>query len=302
MKIYNESQGHKDQHSRRASKCSYCRAEGHNATNCPRVAEDFAWFKQNPPVIPIGVSATTKTCHWYSNPKYWGEWYQKCKDAHAKQVAAKQKASNSRTGAARTASKCGFCGSLDHNRRNCEAMDDYTANAIKANRNWRRTFYNIFVEQMGISEGALLNLKTKGGYSHEDKDVIGIVTSVNWDQLSVFCASSKSHGQYDYREDAYRQFLEVTVQIDGESTKIKFSEAGIGVEEHGIAKNLVKYTGERYSWRNPEFISVLSPSKTPLGEEWIEEGHAKAVSFLTKKRSKAKLDEADITSLINQWV
>jgi hypothetical protein len=47
---------------------------------------------------------------------------------------------------------------------------------------------------------------------------------------------------------------------------------------------------------------VLSPSKTPLGAEWIEEGHAKAMEFLTKKRSQERLYEEGVTDLIQLWI
>jgi hypothetical protein len=301
MQIYNNNGNSSN---RRTSKCSYCRAEGHNATNCPRVAEDYAWFTKTPPVIPIGISATPNTCTWFKTPKYWGEWYEKCIDAHAKQQAAKKKASSSRTGTARSAPKCGFCGSKAHNRRNCDAMERYTADAIEANRNWRRTFYNTFVEQMGISEGALLNLKKQEGYgsNREEKQFIGIVTKVNWDELSLFCASSATGSGYCYRDHAYCQYLTIEAQVGNETVTISFDRNGFDVKDNKGVRNLVKHTGGRYSWNNPHFVSVLSPSETPLGEEWIEEGHSKAMAFLTKKRSKAKLDEAKVTELIQLWL
>ncbi len=301
MNIYNndgKSSG------RSASKCSYCRAEGHNATQCPRVAEDYAYFKKSPPVIPVGISKTPKTCSWYSNPKYWGEWYSNCLKVQTKQEAARKKASSSPTGVARSAPKCGFCGSSAHNRRNCIDMTDYTADAIEANRNWRRAFYKKFVEEMGISEGALLNLKAKRGYGTDDEDCIGVVTKVNWDELSLFCASH-TVGRYCYRDNQYVQQLQVTVQIGNEASVqlVSFGDLGIDyrVPNTNTKKNLVKYSAARYAWGAPHFASVLSPSETPLGDEWIEEGHAKAMAFLTKKRSKAKLDTAEITKLIKIW-
>ena len=287
---------------RSKSSCSYCRAKEHNATNCPRVAEDYVYFTKSPPVIPLH-STTLKTNHWYGTPKYWGEWYTKCKDAHAKQVTAKKRGS-SRTGSARSAPKCGFCGSKAHNRRNCNKMDRYTAHAVEANRNWRRAFYKKFVEEMGISEGALLNLREKQGYyAKEDaKEYIGVVTAVNWDELSMFCASTEAGERYNYRDDAYQQKLVVTVQVGNETFQVNFGDKGFNVTIGNTEKNLVRYSGGRYSWNAPQFVSVLSPSETPIGDEWIEEGHAKAMAFLTKKRSEAKLDEAKVTELINKWL
>ena len=302
MNIYNNDG---NSTGRRASSCSYCRAKGHNATQCPRVAEDYAYFSQNPPVIPVGISKSTNTCHWFKNPKYWGEWYQKCLTAHEKQEAAKKKASVSPTGVARSAPKCGFCGAKDHNRRHCDVMEHYTADAVEANRNWRRAFYKKFVEEMGISEGALLNLKNRNTYSNkEGKEFIGVVTSVNWGELSLFSSSAVSTNRYCYRNDAYVQHLNVKVQVGNETHYISFSD-GLDVVYDGAngraLRNLVKFSGGHYNWRAPQFVSVLSPSETPIGEEWIEEGHAEAMKFLTKKRSKAKLDEEEVTALIKHW-
>ena len=253
-------------------------------------------------MIPVGISNTPATCQWYSNPKYWGEWYQKCLDAHAKQEVAKKKANSSRTGVVRSRPKCGFCGSKAHNRRNCDVMDAYNTGAIAANRNWRRAFYDVFVKQMGLSEGALVNVTQKQGYGTPDEEVIAVVTSVNWQELSLFCASSAVGGGYCYRDENYKQYLKVTVQIGNESHTLNFGD-GIDIRTgRNSQKNLVKYSGQRYGWGNPSFVSVLSPSETPIGEEWIEEGHAKAMEFLTKKRSKAKLYEASVTDLINLWL
>ncbi len=296
MNIYNNAG---DNTGRSKSRCSYCRAEGHNATQCPRVAEDYAYFTKSPPVIPIGVSTTTQTCHWYGQPKYWGEWYEKCKNAYAKQEAAKKKASSSPTRSARAQPKCGFCGSLEHNRRNCQAMDKYTLDAIEANRKWRREFYEQFVVKMGISEGALLNLKARTRYwndAEDDKEIIGIVTSVNWEELSFFC-STRSPSRYCYRNEQYKQNLIITVQIDGETKQVSFGDDGIRSSQSGVT--LVKFSSSQ--WSAVSFVSVLSPSETPIGEEWIDDGHAKAMAFLTKKRSQEKLDLEEITSLIKYW-
>ena len=286
---------------RSKSTCSYCRNPEHNATNCPRVAEDYVYFTKSPPVIPMH-SKTLQTNRWFGTPRYWGEWYEKCKNAHEKQIRAKAKASQSRSGVARSAPKCGFCGSKDHNRRNCQAMDKYVLDAIEANRNWRRAFYQKFVTELGISEGALLNLKEKQGYyggDKDDKEFIGVVTSVNWEQLSLFC-STKDTSRYCYRDGQYKQNLVITVQIGNETKQVSFGEAGFGFVIGNTKKNLVKYSGNR--WNSPVFVSVLSPSATPVGEEWINEGHAKAMAFLTKKRSKAKLDEVEVTALIKHWL
>ena len=209
-----------------------------------------------------------------------------CMTAYAKQEQAKKRGNTTRT---RSASKCGFCGSTNHNRRNCEEMDAYNTDAISANRNWRKMFHEVFVQQMGISEGALLNLRSEHGYGNNRtvEEFIGVVTDVNWHELSLFCASIEQGNGWCYRKDDYVQRLQVKVQVGNETKLVSFGREGIGVRiSNSLERNLVKHTGARYSWDNPTFVSVLSRSETPLGAEWIEEGHAKAMEFLTKNAHK----------------
>jgi hypothetical protein len=182
-------------------------------------------------------------------------------------------------------------------------MKDYNDLAIRANQNWRKAFYEKFVQQMGISEGALLNLSKTDGYGSHRKteELIGIVTRVNWDELSLFCAGLKDTDEgYEYRDEQYKQYLKVEVQIGSETKMVDFGH--LFFMENDRQKSLIKYSGSRYYWQAPDFVSVLSPSETPLGMEWVEEGHAKAMQFLTKKRSKDKLKKADVSTLIAKWV
>jgi len=186
-------------------------------------------------------------------------------------------------------------------------MENYIDNAHKANQNWRRAFYEKFVVEMGISEGALLNLKERSTYHNHSRDglekgYIGIVTDVNWHELSLFCSSTATSGRYCGRSNDYIQHLKVTVQLDKETKVISFGQnEGIDIAIDTVAKNLVKHSGGRNYWSAPEFVSVLSPSETPIGEAWIAEGHRKSLEFLTKKRSEDKLDEEQVTALIDRW-
>ncbi len=291
MNLYNND-GRK--YARSKSKCSYCRAEGHNATQCPRVAEDYAYFTQSPPVVPIGVSTTPNTCRWYSQPKYWGEWYSKCMDAYAKQEKAIQRAKNPRK---RSASKCGFCGQTGHNRKQCEAMKGFNERAIKANQNWRRAFYDKFVQEMGLSEGALVQVSSRR-YGTDDETHVGIVTSINWDELSLFCSTTPEEKFHYYRNEDYKQVLKITIQIGDESTTMTFGDAGLS--EQSTGRNVVRFS--QPSWKSVTFDSVLSRSETPLDEQWVNQGHAEAMEFLTKKRSLEQLKASSIDTLIDLWI
>ncbi len=296
MNIYNN----KGKSTRSAPSCSYCADKNHNVSNCPRVAEDYAWFSKSPPVIPLGVSKTTNTCHWYKTPKYWGDWYNNCMNAYDKQQQAKKKASLPPTRRPRSAPKCGFCGSTKHKRPRCIDMSDYLDRAHKANQNWRRAFHQTFVDELGISEGALLTIKKTQGYGNEQpEEVIGVVTSINWDELSMFCSeavSSRGHSKMQYK-----QKLKVKVLVDGEEYYVFFGYNGINTVYQGVDKKLVSYSQCTRGWSTLYFDSVIARSEACKGAEWIEEGHRKSLEFLVKKCSLATLDNDGVTDLINDW-
>ena len=113
MKLYEE----KGESYRSKPRCGYCRKEGHNQYKCPEVAKDWAFWKNYQ--VPVTVSG------WYmsrNNPKYWGEWYEKCKENYNEQ---QRRAKLSKTQPSRATPKCGFCGEEGHNRRNCDDMQKF---------------------------------------------------------------------------------------------------------------------------------------------------------------------------------
>jgi hypothetical protein len=180
-------------------------------------------------------------------------------------------------------------------------MTDYVDRAHKANQNWRRAFYKKFVDELGISEGALLTLGVKQGYNEPLKEAMGIVTSVNWDELSLFCSTTSNGNRYCYRNADYVQNLMVECQVGNEKQTVTFDNEEIAAGSGTADKLIVKHSAGRHSWKSHQFVSVLSPSETPIGEEWIEEGHRKSLEFLVKKRSLEKLDSEGVTALIDLW-
>lgn len=83
--------------SRGPNSCGYCREYGHNITQCPHVAGDYAsWIRMEVPLKDPDNWVHNRKLrygrgHWFKNPRYWGEWYQMAMNAHAKQEAAKNK-------------------------------------------------------------------------------------------------------------------------------------------------------------------------------------------------------------------
>ena len=56
-----------------------------------------------------------------------------------------------------------------------------------------------------------------------------------------------------------------------------------------------------YSWRNPTFKSVMSPTETPLSEEWLTQGQVECVEFITKKYSLKRLKDWGGISLLESY-
>jgi len=287
MKIYEQS---KDPSHKSRNNCGYCRQPGHNRTECPEVAKDWAYFQDFQ--IPPNRGAHS----WYrsrSNPKYWGEWYQDCKNTYAKQLDAKAKAKVTK----RSAPKCGFCGSPNHNRRNCDLMKSFLEDCYKANENWRREAYRIIVGELGIDVGAAVNLRKRHNYyssANESDARIGLITSINWDKLNVMTAFC---GNWD-TEEKYGQSFEIKALVDGQDVFISIKDC---VKKHQLQNLVTLRNASHYRYyEEMQFDSVIGKSDQPLSEEWVT-SYRDAFDFLVKKRSFERLQKDGIVALIDKW-
>jgi len=316
MQIFNNQQKNGTTSGNSTPSCSYCGDVEHRATDCPHVATDWAMFQKftipcsdpnnwtnNPKPKAQGQNgwrSQANIVHLYKHPTGWGRWYAQCEKAHNKQVVAKAKAQAKAKGKIKAKAKCGFCGSHDHNRRNCSPMETFINKAIQANREWRQQFYDKFVGELGISEGALLSLSERQGWGHNATIVkkTGIVTKINWDQLSM-CADS----DYKPTGNHWRSALDCTLQqlvvieciVDGRQRKITLNSdliRSIGIN------GLVSQSG---GWSDYQSISVISPSEKPMASEWIDQAHAKAMDFVCKKRSHEQLKDKGFVGLLDKW-
>ena len=159
--------------------------------------------------------------HGYRSPREWGKWFLECEKAIKKIEKAQAKAKLKQSGK-RSPSKCGFCGSTDHNRRHCPAMEQYKRRLLQANQGWRQRFYDKLVGELGLSVGAVVNVKVSGGWNKPDEDKIGIVESINWDELSMFCYTLAEKGWRSNVRDEFRQPLKVLINIEGKTHTMKF--------------------------------------------------------------------------------
>ena len=277
MKLYENSKSTKSK-----NLCSYCRGSDHNITDCPQVAKDWYYWADFKVPPHDGYSWKSRR-----HPKYWGEWYTKCRDAYVKQQAKKQKAS---TPVVRAAPKCGFCGSHLHNRRNCTKMAAFIAQCKKANYNYRQLFHDTFVKQYGIDVGAAISVR-KEHWSDEVQTFIGLITKINLDKINVFT-------EFDYGWDVnekYGQPIEVQALVDGNETWINISTF---CRDNAALKPLVKRQSSHYS--RLVLTKVIGKSETPLPDDWVT-SYDDAWDFLAKKRSYEKLKEDGVVAHIEEW-
>ena len=312
MQIYNNKDSNTRSNGKSKRNCSYCGNPDHVVTDCPHAVNDWAYFQRYE--IPLKqpnhwtIKAYTnwngvKVDHWYRSPREWGKWFEACETAIGKISRAKIRAKNKQAGNKR-ASKCGFCGSTDHNRRQCPAMDQFKQRLLEANKQWRQRFYDKLVGELGLSVGAVVNVKVQTRWNEPAEEKIGIVESINWDQLSMFCYTLQENGWRNRVRDEFRQPLEVMVNVEGQSRKLKFG--GSKTNSYGHTEYILKDSFgtlvDYWGWSRDEatFVSTIARSETPLDEEWVNQGHEDAMDFLIKKYSMEKLKGWGVKTLLNK--
>ncbi len=285
-----------DENYRRKPACGYCRQEGHNKYQCPRVAED--WYYLQDKIIP--VRQTNLGTHYFKQPRYWGDWWETCRYINLEQQARKKAKKTTRK---RAASKCGFCRGGGHSRRNCPEQKAFLAKCYKANENWRRAAYKEIVEKHGICVGACIEVKKKQGWSSNSPILteIGIIAKVNFDNLNVLAAMD---GYYHGHGNPYYCSLAVSALVgeDGEQNiMIRVSNRRHGADFKAIEldSNIIRRTSTGY-YDGYTMTKLMSPSEHPLDEKWVTD-YRDAFDFLTKKKTKEQLDNDGVTSLINKW-
>ena len=280
MKLYEDSKN--DYRSK--NRCGYCREAGHNRTECPHVAKDWDSWKY--------FKVPERKQNWYrsrSEPKYWGEWYEDCRKT---MIMQRDKALKASTPVVRSAPKCGFCGGKDHTRRNCPQMDAFIELCKKANHNYRKHFYNVFVKTYGIDVGAAVQIEHRAGWTTDTNETyFGLITKINLDKVNVFTA-------YDYGwtlNENYGQDLEVWALVDGEERRINMTTF---CKKNEQLNAVVKRSS--CHWSKLYLEKVIGHSKTPLPDDWVE-SYDDAWEFLAKKRTYKRLKEDRIVDHIQKW-
>lgn len=325
MRAFNQSQNSSTSTgtSRSKSSCSYCSDPDHQVTSCPHVKSDWAMFKSfnipcsdpdnwtNNPKAPPANSrhwgTQQHTAHWFKDPTGWSKWYAQCEKAYDKIIAKEQrdaaKANAKSTG--KRAKSCGFCGGTGHNRRDCAEMTALNERLIKANAHWRQRLYDYFVLELGLGNGALVKVNQRSGWNQPPTEHVGIITSINWNELNMFCYTEGD--KRNWRNSVHQNLkapMQIKAVVDGSEKSIQWKQQ----QQNHNHFRMVSDTHGRplidnwtHDWGAIDFVSVVSPTETPLSEEWLTQGQAECVEFITKKYSLAKLKEWKAIEILENY-
>ena len=265
MKIYEN----KDR--KREIQCNYCYHEGHNKRHCPHMK---AQWDANPQVHEtydhesvVGVDKSMFPVH-YQN--FWGDdqariqfrshWIY-MKNRFAPKTKTKPKK--------RRKTKCGFCGSTAHTRRNCKKLKNFVHVLNETNKGYRSQFYDKFIERMGMGAGALVSAY---GY---DGDSVALITSFQTDKI-MFTNLLRTWNEY-------HTTATVELNMGGTSIKTNMGSDIFRVPDYsdeffdrvGIWKNMYSTWGR--------IVNVVSPAPKRPTKEWFM-GQSPCFDWVVKKR------------------
>jgi hypothetical protein len=341
---------------RSKSTCSYCRNPEHQVSKCPHIPIIKKSLDKG--VIPLAYmrsvapndQSAAQTSSWrlrndywvsplstyFTQGEYWGELYKQTDKAHNKWLKAQQRAKAKKTKRAKTVRNCGFCGG-NHTRRTCGHLASYETKLIRANRNFRQKFYEEFVEQKGLSTGAIVDIEVAVETGHREPNrtetVRTIVTEINWDSINLFACKEDVHTGWSamssyqgtggqeklnniqefVRSGVYLKVAKSTLEAKGVPCPDGYYDNGndpyraIPLETFSplaFASNcsICTWTDRLKPYRTPEVQSVTVISRAPqvLADDWVD-GYSDEMSIIFKKFTKAQLDFLGITSHIDEW-
>ena len=147
------------------------------------------------------------------------------------------------------------------------------------------------------------------GWNQPNTTHVAIVSSINWDELNMFCYTEVSQRGWRHKQKRVHENLcapmGIKVVVDGQEQWMSWTQT---TSTNGGTVNIVNDEHGRplvdqfpYSWSTPQYHSMVSPTETPLSEEWLTQGQAECVEFITKKYSLAKLKDWQAISLLESY-
>lgn len=271
MRIYEE------RNAKREISCSYCQNEGHSKRHCPHMKSqwDANANLHGKPRHEIG----TQTLKGVDNTMFPQQWrgYYTDRDAkrqflsHWRYMSERFSPKATAKPKKRKKSKCGFCGSTAHNRRNCKKLKNFVYVLNETNKAYRSEYYDKFIEGMGLGAGALLQTRHPYGY---DEDIgVGIITDFPTENI-MFTNLMQSWNEYSTR-------FKVQIVIGGEKTQINLASEAF-FEDYGKEQDHGWFNGMYGRWGR--ISSVVSPAPNRPTKEWFL-GQSPCFEWVVKKRN-----------------
>ena len=339
--------------SRSQSTCSFCKNPNHQVSACPHVKP--MWESLEKGIIPLaymrnidpndtsGLLDTWKANHsywtnplsgYYTKGETWGDLYKLAQKSYEKwekaQTRTKSKGKSSKV------QTCGYCRETGHTRAKCEHLDFHKRTLVKANRNFRKWFYQEYVEKQGLSTGAIVSFDfTNNGscYGNTPPVITGIqsiITDVNWDSINLLSMlnmdsvrvsySVKCDGAKVEKMNNIREFLRSNVicKVPRSSfiktsvtTNYRFREStaffGVPIDmcnnNNTVLLDFDSHQTIGYGNSTTNKVTnfrVVQRAPQVLSNDWIN-GFSDEMSVIFGKFSKAQLDYFGVIDHIKQW-
>lgn len=337
--------------SRSKSTCSFCRNPKHQVSDCPHIKT--VWDSLQQGIIPLAYMQTVKdndtsglNNHWRANHSYWrsplstyytqgttwGELYKHAQSAYEKWERAQNKAKAKGKKRSKTQT-CGYCKDIGHTRAKCEHVDFHKRTLVQANRNFRKWFYQEYVEKQGLSTGAIISfdfIKPQSWNTPSSRTKVQtIVTDINWDSINLLSIldmdsvtinwSTDVDGAKSDRLNNIRDFLRSDVLCKVPKTSLsqcdvsvayryrnpdQFSFYGVPVgisPNKSMLKNFDNQDKVGYNDCNIiENFQIVQRAPQVLSDDWID-GFSDEMSVIFSKFSQAQLEFFGVIEHIKDW-
>jgi len=337
--------------SRSKSTCSFCKSPDHQVGACPHIP--IIWASLQKGIVPLEYMSNVKDNHqhsgspdswrarstfwrsplsgYYTQGHNWGDLFKQAEKAYYKWEKAQQRKKAKKKGVKRTATQtCGYCGEKGHTRRTCTHLSTLKADLVKANRNFRKWFYEEYVVKQGLSTGCIIefDVHTSGGYNRpSSKDnVKTIVTEINWDTVNLFSMFTKNRIDWQtYRNsncgighdrlNNILSYVQSDVLLKIPFSKEKYPNIDLGwyyKEDTQLAVCLPIAKSEHsimdwgrqdvlgYSSPNTHNLKIVSRAPQVLADDWVD-GYSDEMSVILKKFTQEELDYLGISEYIREW-
>jgi len=292
MKIY-ENRNKK----KRKTLCSYCGGQGHLWMACPHPKIHIEQIKRKEPVditIFTGNHAlwATKSKDDEGNLQPRTKWLNNnATEFYNKQLKRVKKNKNNKL-----RRRCGFCSSPSHNRRNCKVVKTFVQDLTLANQNYRREFYEVFVKQLGIAEGALVELRSGRDNGGRLERSLGLIQHIDWDSINLTLDQPNKNWEY-------ASTFDVWVVVDGKtikgSTPFQYwlhsdYDPNYPINLRPLIQPLGSYND------NFQILSILSQSSNKPSENWFLEGYDNGWEWLCKNKTLVEIGPI-FSDLVEKW-